>query len=81
VKKTLHVQYFAILREQAGTSRETLTTEAPDAAALYCEVAARHGFSLDVVQIRVAIHNEYQPLETPLAEGMLLTFIPPVAGG
>jgi molybdopterin converting factor small subunit len=29
----------------------------------------------------VAIHNEYQPLETPLAEGMLLTFIPPVAGG
>jgi len=81
VKKTIHLQYFAILREQAGTPRETLTTEATDAAALYREVTARHGFTLDAAQIRVAIDNEYQSMDAPLTDGMLLTFIPPVAGG
>ena len=78
---TIHLQYFAILREQAGCGRETLTTEASDAVTLYSEVAAKHGFSLSPAQIRLAIDNEYQPMDTPLTDGMLLTFIPPVAGG
>lgn len=81
MKKTIHLQYFAILREQAGCSSETLTTEAPDAATLYRELATKHGFTLDSSQIRVASDHEYQPMDLPLAEGMRLTFIPPVAGG
>lgn len=81
MKTTIHLQYFAVLREQAGCTEETVSTEAPDAAALYGEVAARHGFTLHPSQIRVACDNQYQPMNTPLADGMHLTFIPPVAGG
>ena len=80
-KKQIHLQYFAILREQAQCSNETVVTEAPDAGALYIELAARHGFSLDRTHIRVACDNKYQGMDTPLIDGMRLTFIPPVAGG
>ncbi len=81
MKKTVHLQYFAILREQAGLGSETVTTEAADAAALYHELAERHGFTLDPSQVRLACDQQYQPMETPLREGIHLTFIPPVAGG
>lgn len=81
MKKTVHIHYFAILREQAGCSNETVTTDVPDLKALYQEIADKHGFTLEVSQIRVACDNQYQPIETPLSEGMTLTFIPPVAGG
>ena len=80
-KRQIHLQYFAILREQAQCSNETVVTEAPDAGALYIELAARHGFSLDRTHIRVACDNKYQGMDTPLIDGMRLTFIPPVAGG
>ena len=39
--RTLHVQYYAILREQAGRSTESLTTRAGTPAELYAELAAR----------------------------------------
>lgn len=81
MKKKIHLQYFALLREQAGRTEETVETEATDAAALYEELAARHGFTLNSTHIRVACDNTYQPLDTPLTDGMRLTFIPPVAGG
>lgn len=81
MKQTIHVQYFAILREQAGCANETLGTLAPDAEALYREIAARHHFTLDVSQIRVARDSQYQSMKMPLIDGMRLTFIPPVAGG
>ena len=44
--KTVHVQYFAILREQRGVAAEKLATEAATPGALYDELRARHGFSL-----------------------------------
>jgi len=81
MKKSIHVQYFAILREQAGCTRETLETLAPDAEALYQEIAARHQFTLDASQVRVARDSQYQSMKMPLIDGMRLTFIPPVAGG
>jgi len=36
---TVHIQYFAILREQRGVARETLSTSATTTAALYDECA------------------------------------------
>jgi sulfur-carrier protein len=78
---TVRLHYFAILREQRGLATESLATAAPNAAALYDELRARHGFTLPAGQIRVAIDGEFAPWNTPLREGAELVFIPPVAGG
>jgi len=79
--KTIHLQYFAILREQAGRANESLITEASDAEALYRELAAKYSFTLDTSQIRVACDGQYRSMDTALTDQMRLTFIPPVAGG
>ena len=42
---TVTLHYFALLREQRGLSSESLTTGAATAAALYDELARRHGFT------------------------------------
>ncbi len=79
--KTVHLQYFAILREQRGLAYETLSTAAPTANALYDELRARHGFTLPGDRLRVAINGEFAAWDTPVADGAELVFIPPVAGG
>jgi molybdopterin converting factor subunit 1 len=78
---TLHVQYYAILREQAGKSAETVETQAQTAAALYDELAGRYAFTLGRAQLRVAVNDEFCDWSTPLAPGCHVVFIPPVAGG
>lgn len=78
---TVHIQYFAILREQRGLARESLATAATTAAALYEELRARHGFSLPVDRVRAAINEEFVAWDTPLRDGQTVVFIPPVAGG
>lgn len=79
--KAIHVQYFAILREQRGLSRETLSTTAATAVDLYAELQARHGFSLPADRLRVAINDEFTAWSAPLRDGAAVVFIPPVAGG
>ena len=79
--KTVHLQYFALLREQRGLASETLATSATTAAQLYDELRARHAFTLPSDRLRVAIDNEFAPWSTPLADNARIVFIPPVAGG
>jgi molybdopterin-guanine dinucleotide biosynthesis protein A len=78
---TVHVQYFALLREQAGTTRETLTTPARNPRELYDALRLRHPFTLDAELLRVAVNGEFGDWQQPLAEGDTVVFIPPVAGG
>ena len=78
---TVHVQYFAILREQRGLSAETLTTSAPSLTALYDELRACHRFTLPADRIRAAVNDAFVPSSSPLREGDRIVFIPPVAGG
>ena len=40
------VQYFALLREQAKCSEESLSSGAATPQDLYAELTARHGFTL-----------------------------------
>lgn len=75
------VQYFALLREQRGLSRESLATPAATPAALYEELRARHGFTLPAERIRAAVNGDFVASDAPLADGSEVTFIPPVAGG
>jgi molybdopterin-guanine dinucleotide biosynthesis protein A len=77
----LRIQYFALLREQAGRSEETLETAAATPAELYGELATRHGFTLAPSQLKVAVNSEFSEWSRPLAGGDDVVFIPPVAGG
>ncbi len=79
--KTIHLEYFALLREQRGISAETVTTSAGTAADLYRELRERHRFSLPSERLRVAIDGEFAPWTSPLRDGARIVFIPPVAGG
>ena len=80
--RPINVRFFAILREQAGTSTLTLDTAAPDAAALYAELQSRHpGLAFPATLLKVSINERYAELTTPLAAGDRVVFIPPVAGG
>jgi sulfur-carrier protein len=78
---TLHVQYFAILREQRGLTEERVNTAAATPAALYEELRARHGFTLPGDRVRAAVNEVFVAADAPLCDGDRLVFIPPVAGG
>ena len=78
---TLHIQYFAILREQRGLTQETLTTTAATPTALYAELRTRHAFTLPADRVRAAVNDEFVAATALLRDGDLIVFIPPVAGG
>ena len=75
------VQYFALLREQAGRGTESVVTAARTPRDLYAELAHRYPFTLDPSVLRVAINSEFSDWSAPLADGDSIVFIPPVAGG
>jgi len=81
MNKTVRVQYYAILREQAGRNDETLDTSAATPAELYAELRQRHPFQLAPEQLKVALNSEFGDWQTPLKHGDTVVFIPPVAGG
>ncbi len=79
--KTITLQYFAVLREQARCSEERFETTATTPAELYEEVRARHGFTLPLSMLRVAVNEEFCDWSSPLGPNDRVVFIPPVAGG
>lgn len=79
--RSLRIQYFAVLREQAGTSEELLDTYASNPAELYEELRRKHRFALAPSQLKVAINSEFSHWQTDLKHGDTVVFIPPVAGG
>jgi len=79
--KHVSVQYYALLREQAGRREEALVTSARTAAELYTELSGRYSFSLAAEVLRVAINTEFREWPAPLTDGDTVVFIPPVAGG
>jgi molybdopterin-guanine dinucleotide biosynthesis protein A len=80
-EKHIKVQYYALLREQAGRSDEALVTVARTPRELYEELKARHPFSLAPEMLRVAVNAEFGEWTQALADGDSVVFIPPVAGG
>jgi molybdopterin-guanine dinucleotide biosynthesis protein A len=79
--RQLKIQYYALMREQAGRSEETVETAASTPADLYSELQARYGFTLSREQLKVAVNSEFAPWSRRLAAGDAVVFIPPVAGG
>jgi molybdopterin converting factor subunit 1 len=77
----LKIQYYALMREQAGRSEELLDTSAATPAELYHELLARYGFTLLREQLKVAVNSDFCDWSRPLSAGDAVVFIPPVAGG
>lgn len=77
----LKIHYYALMREQAGRSEETLETSAATPADLYTELATRYGFTLSREQLKVAVNSEFSDWSRKLAANDTVVFIPPVAGG
>ncbi len=75
------LQYYAQLREQAGASSEQVSTGAGNLRELYDELRTRHGFSLPIDALKVAVNAQFSDWSRVLAEGDTVVFIPPVAGG
>jgi molybdenum cofactor guanylyltransferase len=80
-RKHIKVQYYALLREQAGRSDEALVTTARTPRELYEELQGRYTFSLAPEMLRVAVNEEFGDWTQGLSDGDSVVFIPPVAGG
>ncbi len=78
---TLQVRYYAVMREQRGLSEEVRNTAAPTPADLYEELRQEFRFTLPPEALKFAVNDEFVGGTHALAEGDLVTFIPPVAGG
>jgi len=77
----IRVQYYALLREQAGRSAETIHTRARTPRELYAELAGKYPFTLPSEMLRVAVNTEFGEWSQPLKAGDAVVFVPPVAGG
>jgi len=81
VKKQITVRYFALFREHAGISGETLESDAESAAALFVQLKHRHGSAEPAGHCKVAINDEMADWDAPVSDGDVVLFFPPVAGG
>jgi molybdopterin-guanine dinucleotide biosynthesis protein A len=81
IPRELRVQYFALLREQAGRRDESVSTSAATPRELFGELSARHRFTLSPDHLKVAVNAEFADWSRPLQAGDTVVFIPPVAGG
>ena len=79
--RAIRVQYFALLREQAGRRDEAVTTSAATPRELFAELASRHAFTLAPEHLKVAVNAEFCDWSRPLNADDQVVFIPPVAGG
>jgi molybdopterin-guanine dinucleotide biosynthesis protein A len=79
--RRIRVQFYALLREQAGRSEQTLETHARSPRELYEELRKRYPLTLAPEMLRVAVNAEFGDWSQPLADGDAVVFIPPVAGG
>ncbi len=83
--KTVHIKYFASIREALGIGTETVETAAPDVAGLRDELVARGGlYATSLARgkaVRVAINQTLAVETAPLVDGAEVAFFPPVTGG
>jgi molybdopterin synthase catalytic subunit len=79
----VQVLYFAVVRERLGLDSEPI--DLPDGGTgetLLAELARRHPPLAGLRHaLKLAINEEFAPLDRRLAEGDVVALIPPVAGG
>jgi molybdopterin converting factor subunit 1 len=79
----VRILYFAVVRERLGRESEEISLpEGSTGAQLLAALEARHP-ALSGLRgaIKIAVNEEFAPLERVLADGDVVALIPPVAGG
>jgi len=79
--KSIHIQYFAVLRDLTKVDEEQRETNAETALELYEEVRQVFGFDFDSINLRVAVNDSFSEWDYKLKDGDKLVFLPPVSGG
>lgn len=79
--KSLTVRYFAMFRENAGISEETLSIDAATAADVFAATRHRHGSKEPLGHCKVAINDVMATWDSPVNDGDAILLFPPVAGG
>ena len=79
--KSLTVRYFAMFRENAGMSEETISVDAQTAADVFAATSDRHGSSEPLGHCKVAINDVMASWDSPVQDGDSVLLFPPVAGG
>jgi len=79
--KTITVRYFAMFREHAGLSEETLQLDAATAMDVYEQTRNRHGSTEPTGHCKVAINDEMAEWTASVDDGDTVLLFPPVAGG
>ena len=79
--RTIHVHYYALLREERGLNQETVQTKAATASELYQELKEKHHLKLSINLLKIAVNNEFTDWQRKLNAGDTVVFLPPVAGG
>ncbi len=76
---SIHIRYFAGLRERMGRAEDSV---APQDARTVAEVWARVAGGRPLpVNTLVAVNMEYSDLHGPVRDGDEVAFFPPVTGG
>jgi len=79
--KTVTVRYFAMFREHAGLSEETLQLDAATALDVFEQTRSRHGSTEPSGHCKVAINDEMADWASAVSDGDTVLLFPPVAGG
>jgi molybdopterin converting factor subunit 1 len=77
----INIAYYAMFREAAGSSKETVEVESDNAVALFDSLKEKYDFSMSRSRVRLAVNDAFVNWDTPLSDGDSVVFIPPVAGG
>jgi molybdopterin-guanine dinucleotide biosynthesis protein A len=80
-EKSITLEFFAKLRDEAGCTTKPHTTRAATAAGLWDEVRLLHKLSMDLNTVRLAVNDEFADWSHPLADQDRIAFMPPFAGG
>ena len=79
--KTITVKYFAMFREHAGVSEETLELDVATAEDVYEQTRNRHGSTEPTGHCKVAINDTMAEWASGVDDGDVVLLFPPVAGG
>mgnify|MGYP001590754637 CR=1 FL=1 len=80
-KKIIHIQYYALLREERKKSSEKVLTQAKTVKELYQELRTKYHFKLNTDVLKVAVNDAFSDWNMKLKNEDTVIFIPPVAGG
>jgi len=79
--KAITVRYFAMFREHAGVSEETLSITAETAGDVFEATRDKHGSVEPLAHCKVAINDQMADWESIVNDGDTVLLFPPVAGG